>query len=181
MARRRRRRHYGGLVSIPAVGRLDMKSLNPTGKTVRSDDVLMGAFGGLAGGLGVKYALSKAGILPKLPAFLLRNITATTTIAAGVLALMFRKNKSAGLGNFVGAIAAGLTPVVGGVLVKTFPSFAGLVMVPQVGGYGRYGGLLIDDAYAGLLIDDNAAMNGMSAFERMSMGAEGDPDQLSPA
>jgi hypothetical protein len=125
MARRRHhRRHRGfrGYVSVPGFG--DLKQLNPLGKHVNSNGVLLGAVAGMAVGAGVKYLVNKlnASMGGKIPTAIMNYIAPISTFLGGV-ALYFASKKfmkGKGILGFgpanaqavlVGATAAAVTPI----------------------------------------------------------------------
>jgi len=164
-----RRRRFRGLVSIPAVGfhLPTAREVNPLGHSVNSTDVLVGAGIGLAGGMGVRYLLKQTGLLGSLPAIVNQYLVPISTILAGLLAVAFEKNQSKANGHYVGAVAAGLTPILGGLLVQYLPQFAGLVSVPSVG-------MLVDDSFGGMLIDDPQ----MGRFAALSAYGAGEDESV---
>src|SRR5574340_466370 len=63
MARHRRRRHrrgFGDFLTVPGLGNL-AKDINPLGKSVNMNSVLIGAGVGMAGGAVVRMGIGKAG------------------------------------------------------------------------------------------------------------------------
>ena len=162
MARRRHRRHYSGYLTVPGLGDLKsiVKDVNPLGKTVRMNDVLLGAGVGAAGGAAINMLLGKTSLASKLPAFIVNNIGPATTIAAGVAGYMFFKKKSAekAKGVLYGAMLAGLVPVGWNVLRSRFPTyFAGYLTVPGLG--------MIANTPMGMLVEERQpALNALNAL-----------------
>src|SRR5574341_254528 len=138
MARHRRRRHrrgFGDFLTVPGLGGL-AKDLNPLGKSVQMNSVLIGAGLGMGGGALVRMGIGKAGIADKLPAFVATNIGPVSTILAGIGGYMFFKKKSPekAKGVLYGAMLAGLVPVGWNVLQTQFPQyFADYVSIPGLG------------------------------------------------
>jgi hypothetical protein len=156
----RRRRHYGDLVSFPAVGSL--KDYNPLGRSVNSTDVLVGAGIGMAGGVlvrkGINFAIDKLNMSPTSPFtnFLNDYSSPIATFLAGAAAAMVFRKKSAAraTGYLVGATLAAAVPLGWTLIAKT--GFAGLVDV-------NYGLLTQENDLAGLLVDD-PSMAGLAAY-----------------
>jgi hypothetical protein len=169
MARKRRRRHsrrrFGDYVSIPlGLGKMQLPSIkqfNPFGKSVRSTDIIVGAFVGLAGGAGLKYLINR--FWPTAPGFIRNYITPITTIGAGAAALAVLKDKNKATGYFVGSFLAGAVPLGWGILQKQFPQFFSDYVDVNLG-------LMTDVAPMGLLVDEgSAALSELAAY---SMGNE---------
>lgn len=187
MARRKhhRRRHFRGLadlVSIPSLGRMDVKALNPLKSSVNSNDVFLGAAIGVAGGvLFRRYVVDKFMAKMHLPAFVVNNIQAFSGLGAGLAAYLLLKKKSPGRakGVWVGSVLAAVGPSIWEMTKAKIPQLNDLVSV-NLNGYGRYG-MLIDDAsdglhgYGGMLIDDRSDARALAAY---SMEMDSDEDAL---
>jgi hypothetical protein len=167
--RRRRRRGFGGYVSVPGFGSL--KQLNPLGKTVRSTDVAVGAGLGLALGSVVKYLLNtlNVSIGGKIPASIMSYASPISTFLAGVGLYWFqRKSKRARAdAHLVGASLAAGAPIFwkllgdfGPKMADGTPFFSDYVSVPTFG-------LLTADQPYGLLTRDTA-FSGVGEWDPMS-------------
>lgn len=160
MARkRRRRRSYGSYVSIPSLGKLDVKKLNPLGKTVNTTDLFLGAIIGLAGGSLVKMGVSKIDVMTdgKVPAIVKTYVGPISTFVAGVLAAMFMaKGKPAKANAFLaGAALTAATPIVWEQMKRIAPAyFNDYVSVSP------FGVLTQDAGGFGVLTQDSGALNG---------------------
>lgn len=171
MARRRRR--YGGLVSLPSLGGLTSaaKDYSPLNRSVNSTDVLVGAGVGIVGGALVKIGLEKldeaiGGKLPNVVKQYAGPLSAF--IAGGVAYYLQRKSKKArGTGHLVGAAVAAILPVAQGLATQFLP-FGNLVDVNL--------GLPIDES-VGMMIDEGVGdLSDLAAYS-----ASDDEDVLEAA
>lgn len=157
--RRHRRRGFGDFLTVPGLGNL-AKDINPLGKSVNMNSVLIGAGVGMAGGAVVRMGIGKAGLADKLPAFVANNIGPVSTILAGIGGYMFFKKKSPekAKGVLYGAMLAGLVPVGWNVLQTKFPQyFADYVSIPGLGDVvNRPMGVLVESP--------SPALNGLAAI-----------------
>src|SRR3990172_4418500 len=164
----RRRRFGDPVISMPSFG--NAKEYSPLGKTVKSDDVLIGAGIGLAGGGLVMYGVRRFWAAP--PAFVTTYSGPLSALAAGAIAYTLYRKKSRGRaeGYLVGAAAIGVIPTLYAMAKSALP-----VSVTQYFGdplivRSRYGGLLTSvprPAYAGLLTAvPRPALAGMSPARR---------------
>jgi hypothetical protein len=156
---RRRRRYYGGAVSLDLGGLLDFR------RSVNTQDVLIGLAIGIGGaaaaGYGLKYAREK-----NMATFLNAPAAGTDWIQMGVPVIggamagaaafygRKRRNRSAAYANLIGAIGAGAAIVLWPKVAKA----AGLPLAGVVGLDLPWGGMLVDDnaseQYQGLLVND---------------------------
>lgn len=149
---RRRRRGFGDLVSLPALGGFKLpkaRDLNPLGKSVNTTDVAIGAAIGMGGGALVKIAVNKLDEWSggKVPGFLRSYLGPISTVLAGLLAASFVKNEGKRKSYYVGAFFAGAVPLAWAFLARQFPAyFSDLVDVNL--------GLVVNEDYAGLLVDE---------------------------
>jgi hypothetical protein len=153
MARRRRRRGFGDFLTVPGLGNI-AKDINPIGKSVRVNDLLLGVAVGAAGGAAVKMGINKAGIAAKLPAFISNNIGPVSTLLAGAAGYMFYKKKNAAKaqGILYGAMIAGLVPLGWNTLQARFPTyFADYQTVPGLGTIVQQPlGMIVEESSPGL-------------------------------
>lgn len=174
MARRSRRRGFGFLPG-------SVKKINPLGKTVKSTDLFLGAFGGLALGAVVKYAINKLHVSltekdPKggLPDFLLAYAGPLSTFLAGV-GLYFLSQKS---GKFRGKADAFL---VGGSLAAAAPIFwtaLGKYGPKMKDGVPFFSDYVMSPGY-GLLTSDRPAYGLLTADGTRSFAGNEDWDPMS--
>lgn len=174
MARHKRRRHrrFGDYVSVPlGFGKMklpSLKALNPLGKHVASTDVLVGAFVGLAGGAGLRWAVNR--FWPTAPAFLQKYLVPISVVGAGAATMLVLKNKSKAQGYFTGAALAGLVPLGWGLITTQFPALADYVSVNY--------GYPIDVKPMGLLVDEGRQR--LSEMAAYAMGEEDDAYNFAP-
>jgi hypothetical protein len=167
MARKRRRR-YGGLVSLPSLSGLKStaKEFSPLNKSVNSTDVLVGAGVGIVGGALVKIGMEKldTALGGKLPDFVKQYAGPISAFLAGAGAYYFQRKskKSRGTGHLVGASIAAILPIAQGLATAYLP-FGSLVDVNL--------GLPIDDG-VGMMIDEG--MGDLGSLAAYSMNDEED-------
>ena len=147
MARRRRSRRFGGIVSL---GELPLVNEN-----VKALDVFMGVAAGFVGSAVVKAALQK--LLPadtyvKLASTVGKFLPLVTGISAGAILYYAQKgmNRSRAVGHATGAVAIGLGMTVAELLRGQ--SIAGVTFsaAPVALDLSDYGGLLVDDTSRGM-------------------------------
>lgn len=167
MARRRRRRYYGGTVQV------DLGNYLSLGRSLVTRDVLIGLAVGVGGAAAAAYGL-KTARLRNMATFLNAPAAGTDWIkmgapliggaALGYGAWMMRKrkNRSAAYANLIGAVGAGAALAIWPQVARTV-GFDGVVGLDL-----PYGGMLVDDvvgqSYQGMLVNDypGAAMNGFA-------------------
>jgi hypothetical protein len=155
MARRRRRhrRGFGDLVSVPSLSGLKvpkLRDLNPLGKSVNSTDLVFGAAVAMGGGVLVKMGLNKLNevIGGKFPAFILNYIGPISTLLAGIVAGQILQKGRKFNAYYTGAVLAAGVPFAWQTLRDFAPAyFSDYVSIPGMG-------LMVDEGYAGLMVDD---------------------------
>lgn len=121
-------------------------------------DVAFGIGAGLAGSIGLKWAVKQAGVADKLPAFVNRFWPAVSGVATGLALYALEKKGAYGKAkaHLIGASLAGLTISAWDALKAQFPDLADLVSLQL----SDYRGVLVDDSryagYRGMLVDDNS-------------------------
>ena len=152
MAKRRGKRRYSGLVSLPGLGFLNTL----TKGSVSAQDALVGAGAGMAGALVIKALVNKF-LLGRVPAIVLQYFPLVGSLGAGAALYYLQKKKkpARAKGHLIGAAAAGIgittwdfiKAKVGPMLPMGW-SLDDYVSIPGLAygyGGGNYSGVLIDN------------------------------------
>ncbi len=150
--------------------------------SVGVQDVAVGAGLGLAGSMGLKYAVKKLGVADSLPAVVnsFWPVISGVVTGLGLYAFSAKGHPGRAKGHLVGASLAGVTLSAWGFLSSQFPDLADLVSV-QLGGYRGYRGVLVDDTGGrrlhGVIVNDASAnLAELNALNMTNMGDEEEYD-----
>lgn len=181
------RRHYRGLVSIPGFGFVT-KALSGS---VNTKDLFIGGGLGLAGTLGVRWAVDRFVVPrisdPRISMLVSRLMPLIGTAATGAALYYGQKKTAKAKAQLVGAVAAGAAVVTWDFLRDKFASItellntqqkaatAGLVSIP---GLSAWNGIIVDNPrrnYGGIIVDnpDRARLEALTAYSQaMDSGLE---------
>jgi hypothetical protein len=192
MARHRRRRHHGGVVSVQGYGRhrrrRHTRGFGFINKSVNSTDVLVGAAAGLVGGMLVKMGLNQvfagnASALSTVDQF--GPILTGGLVGAGLYFFQRKKNPTRANGHFAGAVVAGGGVSAWKLLKAQFPDLADTVSL-RVDGMGyliddvsrRTLGYLVPDAVRGSQYGGYGHDGAMARLAAATMDLDDDYDDI---